>query len=208
MADNSPFILQSNLMLPTTDWHIKCLPGEVVRIFNIQHEDSTSQIPVSVSRLLIVREDYTWICKVNGLEVPKTCSIFSSLPKTLTLNDFTSLLTSLKSSSVCPGNPDSCFIELCNSRKGQFLSVKRTAVASLDKSNPSSLTIQHTSCHLLVPNGKRCCTCRNYRNCLRSMLSSFRKSNKMLSKTNYRYLNRPQRILQKKSLKKSEEPCY
>lgn len=34
------------------------------------------------------------------------------------------------------------------------------------------------------------------------MLSSFRKSNKMLSKTNYQYLNTPQRILQKKSLKK------
>ena len=120
-------------------------------------------MPVSVSHLLIVHEDYTWICKVNSLEVPKSYSIFSSLPKTLTHNDFTSLLTSLISSFVCPGNPDSRFIELCNSRKGEFLSVKRTAVASLDKSNSSSLTVRHISCYLLVPR-KRCCTCRNYRN--------------------------------------------
>ena len=42
----SPFISDANLTLPLTDWFIKCLPGEVIRVFHIRHQDITSNMQI------------------------------------------------------------------------------------------------------------------------------------------------------------------
>ena len=156
-SDFSSFISHANLTLPSTDWFIKCIPGEVVRVFHIQHQETTCSLsmPVLVSRCLIVYRDYTWTCKVNGITLPTTSSVCSSLSDTICLSDFSSLLSSLKTSYVCPGNDDSHFVEFCKTKRGQFLSVKKTVVAFLDQFNGNSPTVRHISCDLLVTNEKR-----------------------------------------------------
>ena len=42
----SPFISDANLTLPSTDWFIKCLPGEVIRVVHIRHQDITSNMQI------------------------------------------------------------------------------------------------------------------------------------------------------------------
>ena len=50
-------------------------------------------MPVAVTRLLIVKSDYSWICQINGLAVPSSCSSLTSVPDILTIDDFSVLLT-------------------------------------------------------------------------------------------------------------------
>lgn len=44
-------------MLPSTDWYVTSLPGEIVRLFHINQDINTVNIPVSVSKTLIVPSD-------------------------------------------------------------------------------------------------------------------------------------------------------
>ena len=188
-------------MLPSTDWYVTSRPGEIVRLFHINHYENTVNIPVSVSKTLIVRNDTSWVCVFNGFVVPRSCPILNSIPHLLLLNDFSSLLTCIINSSLCPGNNDKHFVDLCNIRKGQFLSLQKDVVAFIDKSNLSLPTVRHSSCHIVVNNEKRCAVCNRYRNVLRAIYSSSKKSSNVLPKTNYRFLNTPQRIRQKTSLR-------
>ena len=156
-------------------------------------------MPVAVTRLLIVKSDYSWICQINGLAVPSSCSSLTSVPDILTIDDFSVLLTFVANNSVCPGNGDSRFVEFCELKKGNLLSVTKTVVAFLDKSGPS-VTVRHTSCHILVMNGKRCSVCTKYRSRLRSMVSSYEKCKKPLSKTSS--ICTPQQHLRRLSMRK------
>lgn len=157
---------------------------------------------MSIGKLLIVKDDFSWTCQVNGLCVPASCSAFSSIPAILSLDDFYSLLSIFFNSSVCPGNKDDRFVEFCHCKKGKFLSIKKDVIAFLDTSDPLVTTVRHSSCDVLVQKESRCSICKSYRTRLRSMLASFRKSKKLLSKTNSRYLNTPQQQQQRQSIRK------
>ena len=191
--------------MPSPHWHVESLPEEAVRLFYIRHDKSSADVPIFIARLLIVRNDKSWMCKINGLLVPGSCSALSSIPDTLSIDDFSNLLTILFDYSVCPGNNDDHFVEFCLSRKGQFLSVKKDVVAFVDKAGHSVPTIRHRSCDILVKNGKRCAVCHRYRTHLRSMLASFKKCKKISGSTNYRFLNTPQQKQKRESLRKKSK---
>jgi hypothetical protein len=75
------------------------------------------------------------------------------------------------------GNSDSHFVEMCQSKKGQFLSVKKTIVAFLHTRLDGCVTVHHSLCEVLVRvEGKACSACKNYRSRLRAMYSSFIKT--------------------------------
>ena len=172
---------------------------EKVRVFHLKHDNSSSSVPVAVSKVLIVNNDYTWCCQVNGLTVPHSCSTLSSVPDVVSIEDFSQLLKSIMTNSVCPGNDDGRFVKFCELKNGKLLSVTRTVVAFLNKSD-LEVTVRHTSCDIFVVNGKRCSVCTKYRSRLRSMISSFERSKQPLSKT--QSICTPQQKIQRKSLRK------
>lgn len=112
--------------------------------------------------LLVVKEDCSWICQVNGLLEPQSCFIYSSIPTVLSLHDFSSLLNILFGCFICPGNSDSRFVEFCQNRKGKFFSVKKTVVPFLDIFDSSHPTVRHISCELLVGKKNKCAVCVHY----------------------------------------------
>ena len=139
---------------------------------------------MSIGKLLIVKHDFSWTCQVNGLRVPASCSAFSSIPSIPSLHDFYTLLSNFFKSSFCPGNKDDRFVEFWHCKKAKFLSINKDVVAFPDTSDPLVTTVRHSSCDVLVEKEMRCSICQSYRTRLRLMLVSFRKSKKLLSKTN------------------------
>ncbi|XP_019856958.1 PREDICTED: uncharacterized protein LOC109585357 [Amphimedon queenslandica] len=197
-GDHSFVTCAYGLVSSLTDWHVTAM-DEKVQVFHLKHNTSSSSVPVAVSKVLTVNNDYTWCCQMNGLTVPHSCSALSSFPDIISIHDFSHLLTSIMMNTVCPSNDDSRFVKFCELKNGKLLSVSKKVVAVLDKSD-LEVTVRHISCHVLVVNGRRCSVCTKYRSRLRSMVSSFERSKQPLSKTPS--ICTPQQKLQRKSLRR------
>lgn len=172
-----------------------------LRIMKLYRQEHSSTKPIIISMSLIVHLNLTWMVHVHGKMVnPAMCSVFSNIPSTLTYDAFKILVSIMMSSNVCAGNPDACFVEMAETRKGKFLSPNKELVCYLDDycvnkdGKPYPCTIRHVKCELLVKDAL-CLVCHKYRSNLRAMYSSYTKKKNVVtcSKTNLRYLHSPQK---------------
>ena len=71
--------------------------------------------PVKIARSLMVSADMSWHAYVHGMEV-----VLPNFSSTLTIEEFDDLFQLLAKSSVCCGNHDARYINMCRKRKGVF----------------------------------------------------------------------------------------
>ena len=172
----------------------------------LQHTGNQS---VTVTRSVTVNGDLSWCVHVHGQVLHHTkCNALKNFPVTVTTKAaLNQLLTSVDTLSICAGHPDQHFLDLADSRKGKFQSIRNDTVAFADTVYPTSLngevypcTIRTTSCEILV-HGPKCEACKKYRSTLCSLYSQWTQQRKLdaekhaavSSHTNYHYLRTPQR---------------
>ena len=117
---------------------------------------------------------------------------------------------------MCPGHPDSTFVEMAMAKKQQMTSLDgKTVVATVDSFAPVSLngetyttTVRHRSCDIIVKSGK-CSHCVSYCGTLRKSFHRWESKNNTTpsrrtsttSRVNFRFLNTPERKQWYKNLK-------
>ena len=177
------------------------IPVEQIQLCKILSSPSSSNQPLIVSHSLLINKDFTWTLHVLGHEIEKHANdLIRDIPDRLNISSFSNLLSLLDSANICPGNSQSHFVEMANSRKGTFMSANKQPVAKLEDS-----TIRNIDCHVLTDKYK-CTRCKSYEPTLRALYSrwSHKKettSPSRISKfTNNRYLDTPQKIGKLKSL--------
>ena len=117
--------------------------------------------------------DYSWVVYVHQLVVSSSSSLFIDVPEAEVLSTSTlpQLVDVLVNNSICPGNNDEVMIDLCENRKGKFLTIKKDLVAFLHVFGRTKI-VRHVSCSLLVKEEeRRCSVCMKYRDQLRAMVS-------------------------------------
>lgn len=129
-----------------------------------------------VERSVTIHVDMSWHAYATGkLLTRANCQLLRRFPDKISevkcLND---ILKTVQTASLCPGNPDSDFVELfkCRSKSTSQAVAFTTEVVNTD-GTVSPETIRHSDCDLLcAPKGKfpqRCQKCSGYRNNLRVM---------------------------------------
>ena len=169
-------------------------------------EQSSSKQPVKITHCLTVESDFTWSLFVFNVKVKKTlCPSLASTPGRLlssdALNQVIKLVDQLR---VCPDQPDSKFIEMCEAKKGVFKNTQGEVVAYMDNQAPVifkhtafSRTVRTMKCKLLT-NVDKCSQCQEYRNSLRKSHSrwvhrSVDEATQSSGKVNIRFLNTPEK---------------
>ena len=103
--------------------------------------------------------------------------LLSDVPEILNHISLEKLLKLIDSCNVCPGNPDRCYIEMIEAKKGRLMSKNGQDIsAAIDSFSPVhhsdkqySKTVRVSSCELLVK-GNKCASCISYRDSLRKMI--------------------------------------
>lgn len=166
-------------------------------------EYSDNMQPIHISKSIIINRDYSWVVYVHQLVVSSSSSLFIDVPEAEVLSTSTlpQLVDVLVNNSICPGNNDEVMIDLCEKRKGKFVTIKKDLVAFLHVFGRTK-TVRHVSCSLLVKEEeRRCSVCMKYRDQLRAMVSQSKLQSIASSRKNDRYLNTPQRKLRISSLR-------
>ena len=109
----------------------------------------------------------------------------STVPKILTPESFNLLIQKVTAFQVCPGNPDSNFMSMSDSRKGKFLSVTGKVNAYEDSQfeviwngERYHQTIRTSDCDMVATQGQgRCQSCSKYRSTLRALHGVMESSN-------------------------------
>ena len=203
--------LMSQVNLPSSSWSSSF--SDCVNVSKIVHSPRGPLLLLNVT----IYEDLTWEVHVAGKSVKRDCIVLQKMPTILSVRAADDLLNTLESSIICPGNPDSAFIALIESRKGSLLSPNgKEASSILDSSVPVKFdgvvhekTVRSTTCQMLTT-GRRCSECVKYRNVLRKINSRWEKSNNDLehnaslssSHANDRYLRSPQKKLKMSAIRK------
>lgn len=152
-----------------------------------------------------MNEDLRWSVQVHGKPVDSKCCALDSLANTVkTKHSLHRLVQLVDGLNICAGHPEQQFLDLADSRKGIFQSVKGSRVAFVDSYYPVQLnrqlysrTVRTTACDLLV-HGVKCTACKEYRSTLRSLHSRkirppMSDSTAVSSHSNIRYLRTPER---------------
>lgn len=188
-----------------------------IQLCKIEAQTSVST-PLVITHTLLVERDLSWNVFVHGHHINRTTSgLLSSIPSHIDSSTLLTLLSILDSASVCPGHPDSKFIEIAKKRKGVFYGQNGEIKASLESSFPVvrngvtySSTIRASQCEILIKNEKSICeTCKAYGSTLRAIYSRCARSQTDASTpskfTNNRYLASPQKMKKMKELQ--ERAC-
>lgn len=159
-----------------------------------------------VKRCIRIYNDLSWTVTVHGQQV-NSCAVLSTIPPILSIESCKSLLTLVATSNVCTGHPDQHFVSFLEAKKGKLLSKDGKNVSAFIDANSvlvngrvCTTTIRCSSCELLV-NRIKCSQCVAYRSSLRTLHRRWMKKNttspstrtSASSKTNFRYLNTPER---------------
>ena len=98
-----------------------------------------------------------------------------SVPDRLMCDSFNTLLNHIDSLAVCAGHPDDNYVSMVATKKGVL---KSRDGKVLDDYAPVMLdgcyhkqTVQHSTCEVLIQNGAKCASCKNYRAVLRKIYS-------------------------------------
>ena len=149
-----------------------------------------------MTHTLLVNDDCTWKLFICGHEVkPITDGPLNAVPVTLNQESFINLISIIDQCKVCPGNPDTHFIELGNSRKGKFETSGGEIKARIEEGFPVTLkesvytsTVRNTNCHILI-HGEKCINCHKYRPQLRAMYSRYNQSKHKPHTVSSKYIN-------------------
>ena len=169
---------------------------------------TTSQ-PTIISLCLEIKSNLTWSLFVHNRQVDENCAALSSVPKCLDVTSLSRLLSLLETMPVCPGHPDTHFLEMVDAKKGKLRGQSGNVVAFTDNYASVHLngefyprTVRTASCELFVHGGK-CSSCKEYRPHLRALFSrwSAQKQKGVSKFTNNQHLNTPQKQEKMKSLK-------
>ena len=162
-----------------------------------------------ITHCVRITEHLTWNLSIHGTQVDSLkCELLAEIPETLNQTSLGKLLELIDSCNVCPGNPDTGYVEMAVARKGQLISKKHDIVTAIvDSFAPVSCrgklytnTIRVSSCELLVK-GNKCTSCVLYRDSLRKMYNRWLKLKSLSpskrqstrSKTNLRWLSTPEK---------------
>ena len=137
----------------------------------LDEESGLSQSSIS----LLLARDLSWNVYVFQKKFPTTCAHISSFSSTLTSPvTIATLISSLHSASLCPGNPDDHFVSICEKR-GEELKKGNETTAYVDKSHVVAYngqtfpcTVRRVSCELILKKEGRCQPCTSLRSTLRS----------------------------------------
>ena len=170
-----------------------------------------------VTHSLTVSEDLSWTALVHGHPVKSiNCDLLLSTPNQLNDESLKALVAKLDSCRVCPGHPDSNFVEMLMSKKGKLTSNNgKETVATIDSAAPVQLngnvytqTVRYKACQILTADTK-CWQCVRYRDSLRKSFHRWKKrintspsrKTATTSHTNLRFLNTPERQQRYRNLK-------
>ena len=178
-------------------------PTEQVQLCKIVQSSHSSKQPMGISHCLCISSDLTWTAHIHGHKLSTDKDInspVSSIPCTLDQKSLASLLQLMDKCTVCPENPEKRFLEMADSRKGQFKDSHGRVTAQVDDGFSVRLngTIYHrtvrTSICSILCKGETCDSCKTYRPKLRAMHSRWSKQSRSPKKfVNNRYLNTPQK---------------
>ena len=124
-------------------------------------QTTSPSLPI-ITHSITISHDFSWVAYIHGHQVDSSLALFSSVPNKLDANSLRVLLTTLDGCVVCPGHPDSTFVEMAMAKKGHMTSLDgKTVVATVDSFAPVSLngetyttTVRHRSCDIIVKSGK------------------------------------------------------
>ena len=135
--------------------------------YKIMH-DTTIQVGPSV----IIRQDYSWDVFLYKRKISQTSPALSRFPPLLTSSDTViDLIHSVDELTICPGNPEETFINVCK-KKGGSVKGKRgfgPTVGYID--NTQTCTVRSTNCDIISTNTMRCKSCSSLRSTLKSSIS-------------------------------------
>ena len=169
--------------------------------------DSTSKRPV-ITHSIVVQPHFSWKVFVHNHEIGKL-SALSSIPTQLDETSINELVNIVNNLHVCPGHPDSKFLEFAESK---LCSKSGSITAFVDSFAPVTLngetfkkTVHTSQCEVLVCGGK-CKSCSSYR-ILRLLHNRWCKRHSdeissLSSHTNIWYLNTPEKKAKISSLRK------
>ena len=132
------------------------------------------RMPECVTHCITVAVDLSWTVHVHGHQLtPSPNSPLSSVPEKVSASTLAHLIHLLDRAHLCPGHPDTNFLNMANSRKGKFTSIHGGVTAYVGGSFNGSeypQTVRTTGCTILVHGGK-CDSCKSFRSSLRAMYS-------------------------------------
>ena len=209
----SPVIITSSydistLTDPTSRQHagsatgLNNLPSPCLLVMGMQLLYKTELVHgcMKVSISVLIKNDNSWRLFVHEREAT-SAQILSNIPSMLaTSADILSLLNILSEANVCPGHPDSHFVDFVKSQKGMNMnSSSNNILAELDTFGcKDGETVHPIGCELLVKSGN-CSICVKKRKFIQQQFAQWSKCKKMTpikhtkssSHTNVRYLNTP-----------------
>ena len=151
-----------SIQLPSSSWSSHH-SGRVIKICKIQSCGSSMKVTHSLS----INSDGTWEIYVHGHQLSPSCTlVLASVPSVLTTQQSVeSLLKVLNEANICPGHPDTEWVEFVKSCRGQIFTGSGEKLADIDSFSPIVVkdacydeTVRPTSCEILVA-GKKCRSC-------------------------------------------------
>ena len=121
--------IHNKLRLPSSRWSDQTSSSNhELRLCKLGDYDGNNVVIQS----LVVQNDFTWSLKVHGVAVDgERCPSLNMFANRLSDRDINRPIEHLDKLQVCPGHPDSHFIELANA-KGGFKSTNGKTKAFLD----------------------------------------------------------------------------
>ena len=137
---------------------------------------------IIVTRSVVVNEDKSWSVYVFRKKVPDSCYILQGHPPQISGNDELLLIIGrVDEASLCPGNPERQFIELCHKRSGRDDNISTPLVVDIEGKQFEN-TVRKKDCELLIthtgryPTPQCCNSCSAFRGKLRAVLSRQRRN--------------------------------
>jgi len=211
--------LISELRLPNAQWAIQMVNSNL----GMCKLSCVSSQEIAVIHSVVITPTCHWTLVVRGRHIDQSkCSLLKSIPIQLSIQTLQSMLSLLDACNICAGHPEEDYVRMAESRKGKLLSLSGNTVVAYVDTLPLVLegkvfekTIQSSSCEILVK-GKKCSACVSFHGTLRKsyhhwkkqMSSSLRNELSTFSKTNFRFLNTPEKKIRYSNLRARYDSMY
>ena len=185
-----------------------------LNVYKIDQVPSSSSTLPYMSHCLTVSGNGSWKLYIHGKNVD--ADVCARLLSDAPINQPTCLAAMVQkvdSLNICIGNPESNFVEICESHKGDKICSPDGSVAAfkdqcvlMHEGEQINHTVRSSKCDLIV-GGSRCDSCRKYRSVLRAMSSRQKRSPPSAERTgisshaNYRYLTTPEKTTRLSNLR-------
>ena len=138
-----------------------------------------------VAASVVVCADLSWSVYLRGVKVPIACKVLADFPPAIEASSVVSKLVGcVDQAVVCPGNPETQFVAVCQKRGGTMKGLRGSGdtVAYIDehpvidsRGQHHTRTIRRVDCDILrEPSGQyplRCRSCQSFHSTLQSSVS-------------------------------------